>query len=575
MGYRVSALAEAYAAEYADKSGVLSAMIDKQATRANEYPITRKQARAIGREAAGATREAAADFAALSAQHAHHVTEYQLRQQTAHHGIAYPESEYGRHCEVARLTDVGWWSRKIRPADWRKYETQRLRLGEVRQFVSDEIARARQWHRRAIRQQLENLFLVRDDGEALITMAQASDASVANPALRRAEMIVRAKGLARWRANQGFTWTFATITAPSKYHRMRTEGGRLVPNPRWQGATPRDTQNYLVAVWARIRAKLARLSIDWSAFRTVEPHADGTPHWHLCIFVPMHRRAELCEVLRHYALEEDGDEAGASKHRCTFEHYDGPADDAAAIADRCIAYLIAYVSKNIDGAVGDAGGAAGNALDSREGVTVDLGPAVEAAARVEAWATLWGIRQFAEIGGGPVTAYRELRRIRQPFADEDAEAVRQKADAGDYAGFIGEAHRRQLELWTQTTEERLVAEGGPEGIDGRQASPELADLAIAKGLLNQWGEPVRRWVLGVAAAGKRFLTRNHSWRIVDSSGVEAIAVERATAAYWRAAAFAVTRKITDKPGVTERLVALAPGFFFSRAAPPRALDLCK
>ena len=550
-------LAAVYQTEDAQRGATLSAMIDRQEIRAKVYPVTRKQAQALAKECATAARESQEDTGALHAM-------------CDRWRIEYPASDYGRHCEVARLTDAGWWARKIRPADWRQYETQQLRLGNVTQYVSDEIAKARQWHRAAIRQQLENLFLIRDDHQAIITMAQASDAGTANPAIRRAEMIVRAKGLARWRAAQGFTWTFVTITAPSKYHRMRTVNGKQVQNGKWDGATPRETQKYLCAVWARIRAALQRSAVEWSCFRTVEPHADGTPHWHLCLFVLPENLPAVRAIFRKHALAEDGTEPGADLHRCTFEDYAGPADDAAAVADRCIAYLIAYVSKNIDGDRVSGGSARDT---DNEGQRIDIGAATESAARVEAWATLWGIRQFAELGGSQaVTAYRELRRLREAVPDSDVEAVRAPADGADYCAFIEQARQRDLELWTQTTRQRLIVEAAHLDINGREASPALAELATEKNLFNKYGEPVRRWIFGIVADGKRWLTREHAWTCTDAAGVERIAADKAAAAYFRKVGETMAADRLHWPDAVDSLLALAPGFLFLRAPPARALD---
>lgn len=489
------------------------------------------------------------------------------------HGIEYPASDYGHAPEVARLSDVSWWGKRLRVKDWREYEARQIRMGMVTRYVSDGIAQVRTWHRQQTRELLQRIYAVKDDGATFLTLAELAEKSVSNPIIRRAEMITRAKGLATWRRAQGFTWTFVTLTAPSAYHRMTTRGGGHAHNPRWNGSTPRDTQQYLCAVWARIRAKLAREGIDWSGLRTVEPHSDGTPHWHLCLWCHPADLEAIKDTVRHYALAEASHEPGAQQHRATFEDW-RPAD--GDMVDRCIAYLIAYVSKNLDGRAGI------EATDSRDGHTVDLGDSVEAAARVEAWATTWGIRQFQEIGGGPVTAWRELRRLRDPLADDELEPLRAAADGGQYALFLPAARAAGLEVWAETSRERLRTEADAAGVPFAP-SPELADLALAREVFNKWGEPCRRWVRGVQAAvpsadgmgppqRRRLTTRTNVWAIVSAAEIEARALAGAVAAYWRAAATVATRYSLE---AEERAVALAPGFFFSRAAPPRALDPCQ
>lgn len=550
-----------------DKSAAAASLLKRLNLRTVEYPINRSDAK---KRAATVSREAmrAADDPA------------ELNALCESHGVEYPVSKYGRHCEVERLKDAGWWGRKIRVSDWRAYERQQLNLGLVRHFVSDEIAQARTWHRAAIAELLESLTAVRDDGAAIMTLKNLADTSTSNPAHRRAEMIVRAKGLARWRAQQGYTWTFATLTAPSKYHRLRTENGRLVANPKWEGATPRETQAYHNRVFARIRAALQRAGVKWSAFRTVEPHADATPHWHLCVFCLPADLQQIKTIFLRYALQEDGTERGAAEHRCKFEDYRPERGGSVEeMADRCIAYLIAYVSKNIDGlktVTGEAQAAA-DSFDIVDGQRVELGPAVESARRVEAWATLWGIRQFQELGGGPVTAYRELRRLREPLADSEIETARAAADAGNYGEFIAATRQIDLELWSETTRDRLAVAATAAGIPANTATQELADIAIQQGLLNRWGEPCRRWVRGVRAMGRTVLTKMHTWTIVDQDGLERIALSRALAKCAAAMVPLATSRYygPEEALAHERALALAPGFFFSRAAPPRALDLCQ
>ncbi len=72
-----------------------------------------------------------------------------------------------------------------------------------------------------------------------------------------------------------------TITAPSRFHSVHSKGGFV---SRWDGNTPQDTQRYLCGVWAKARAAIA-CGIHVFGFRVVEPHHDGTPHWHMLLFM--------------------------------------------------------------------------------------------------------------------------------------------------------------------------------------------------------------------------------------------------------------------------------------------------
>lgn len=101
-------------------------------------------------------------------------------------------------------------------------------------------------------------------------------------------------------------------------------------------------------------------------------------------------------VLRKYALQDSGDEPGAAQRRCDFKLIDKSKGTAAG-------YIAKYVAKNIDGE---------HVGDDLEGC-----PATESAKRVEAWAATWRVRQFQQVGGAPVTVWRELRKVRAMPAD--------------------------------------------------------------------------------------------------------------------------------------------------------------
>nr|WP_051682461.1 replication endonuclease [Hydrogenovibrio marinus] len=108
------------------------------------------------------------------------------------------------------------------------------------------------------------------------------------------------------------------------------------------GHTPLEAQNYLNNIWQRIRAKLDREGIRIYGFRVAEPNHDGTPHWHLLIFVNVNESKALVEIFHHYALLEDPEEKGAKEHRLTVTKIDPTKGSATG-------YIAKYISKNIDG----------------------------------------------------------------------------------------------------------------------------------------------------------------------------------------------------------------------------------
>lgn len=314
-----------------------------------------------------------------------------------------------------RLLDPDWWRHHVRKTAARNVEAAAINLGMVSRvaglYASDEAVKRRSGQRKRNAEILAGILASNDQGQSY-TLQDLANLGVSNPAIKRMELMTRIAGFDAYAVEKGHDAEFLTFTAPSKYHARHHISGR--ENPNFNGYTPAQTQAYFCKMWARVRAKLHREEIYIYGFRVAEPHHDGTPHWHMMMFCDPKHTARVREIMRAYALKEDGEEVGADIHRFKSEAIDRKRGSAAG-------YIAKYISKNIDGhAVGeDWEAVAGN--DS----------AIDTARRVDAWSSTWGIRQFQQIGGQSVTIWRELRRVDvETIESEVFKAVAQAADVG-------------------------------------------------------------------------------------------------------------------------------------------------
>ncbi|ECZ5908938.1 replication endonuclease, partial [Salmonella enterica] len=319
---------------------------------------------------------------------------------------------------AGRLQAEKWWLGKLKRIHDRWREHLMIAAGYVSKQASPKCSEPclKEW----LAQQKANMAWLhkmeledKDTGERSPLIDKVL-ASTSNPRIARMELTTRAAGFQDIADEMGLIGMFFTLTAPSSYHSTRIKDGKR--NDKYNGASPRKTQKYLCRVWSRVRAAWQRRGIRTFGFRTVEPHHDGTPHWHMVLWFKPEDLEKATTVFREYALEEDGDEPGAEDYR-----FEAVQEDKNR--GRAVGYIVKYISKNIDG----------HGLDGE--VDKETGkPLKEEARRVKAWASRWNIRQFQQIGGAPVTIWRELRRLgdRELVLSPEVEAVRAVADASDW-----------------------------------------------------------------------------------------------------------------------------------------------
>lgn len=388
------------------------------------------------------------------------------------------ETEAG---ERARYACAKWWRRRLRSLYGSTLEGAAIEARIVHKraepYASEAACERRRGQRARNRAILTELLAI-NEREQECSLQALADLSVSNPQVRRAELMTRIRGFGEYAQAHGDAAMFYTITCPSRMHATKRDGRA---NDRYDGTRPDAAQRYLARQWAKARAELARREIGVYGFRVAEPNHDGTPHWHVLLWCHPNQRGALSAVLRAYALQVDGTEPGARKHRFTAVAIDPEKGSAAG-------YIAKYIAKNIDGKRAD-GTSAGDDLTAP-------GTLASAAARIDAWASTWRIRQFQQIGGPSVTVWRELRRLEA--CDVPAiERARFVADLGDWAGFI-------------------AAMGGPyAGRDAPVRAWTVGALETETGELriNAYGEPAAARVVGVQAAGAQVRTRVHEWRI--------------------------------------------------------------
>lgn len=390
-------------------------------------------------------------------------------------GIDVPDGDkYGVAGVVSRLCDPVWWRRGIRKYLARKVEKHAIELGFVHsragKYASDESLERRVQQKKRNQKLLESIVSTNELGQSF-TLADLASRGVSNPVIKRGELMMRIAGFEAVAKESGHVGEFYTLTCPSKYHARLSSSG--AENPKFEGGlTPRQGQAYLCGVWSRIRAQLLKREhgcIKLYGVRVVEPQHDGTPHWHLLVFMERSQVAAVRAVFRGQALKEDGQEPGALEHRFTAVAIDWGRGSAAG-------YVAKYISKNIDG----------HGLDCDiDGRAID-----DAVRRVDAWASTWGIRQFQFVGGAPVTTWRELRRVE--VGDGGHGIVYDAARAADVADW----------------REYIKIQGGP--VVARK-DLRVRLLRVWSDVLGRYGDARGDITKGVQDAAKSIVTRVHVW----------------------------------------------------------------
>lgn len=340
---------------------------------------------------------------------------------------------------------------------------------------------------------INTVCYLEDDPDTWFTLQELAAKSTSNPMIRRAEMFVRLRAFEDIAKESGHIAMFYTVTTPSRFHVYKD--GEL--NPKWVDAgrpSALAAHHHLMGVTNAFRKDLDKAGIKIYGLRIVEPHHDGTPHNHMLFFIRPEDKIAVTRLLRNHALSDSPNEPGATKYRFKAETINWNKGSA-------VGYVAKYLSKNIDG----------------ENISADKGTALDgksASSAVVAFNRIQGIRQFQFYGGPSVTVWREMRRFREEFKEDDAvilgnelsqdehfvlETIRKAADDGDFKRFI-------------------MAMGG---VFVRRNDQEVKAVYAKKvnvdGLFRQtrYGDEMNAAIHGIMFKGKEIQTRFKDWKFAN------------------------------------------------------------
>ncbi|EFE9096146.1 replication endonuclease [Escherichia coli] len=339
---------------------------------------------------------------------------------------------------VMRLSCATWWNSQLRHLRdiWREELLRAAGLvsRKTSVYISHEALLDWREKRQRTRDFLKAWDIENEEGERF-SLEDIYWAGLSNPRNRRNEMMACVRGMEQVAEARGDVAFFVTVTAPSRFHSVNDDGSL---NPKYCGATVRDASDYLVyRFFAAVRKAINKVGLGWYGVRTVEPHHDGTPHWHMLVFTSPENEARITEIMRNAAIREDRAELGddiSPRFKC--EKID-PAKGTPA------SYIATYIGKNLDASafMGNDPKTGKPYVDKESGKTM-----AETVENAIGWAALHRIRQFQFFGIPPRQVWRELRRLagqmaRNPTAPQrldhdDIDAILAAADVGCFATYI-------------------------------------------------------------------------------------------------------------------------------------------
>ncbi|WP_299078616.1 replication endonuclease [uncultured Paraglaciecola sp.] len=215
---------------------------------------------------------------------------------------------------------------------------------------------------------------------------------------RFSELYVMCLGMQELATDLGYKALFLTITAPARFHSNPSDG-----HNSWNRSYAKQSHAYINKKWeafgkdlSSCTNKIYKSKGDIFGFRVVEPHRDGTAHWHVLLYVSpknLDKTISLCH--KHFSHS-----AKALKLDVIRTKKEDPK--AAAPTTYMTKYLVKTVA--VKQYIKDI---------KTDG---ERAPENDAMERIDAWRCATGIRAYQKFGIlAGVTKWRFLRKIYKAF----------------------------------------------------------------------------------------------------------------------------------------------------------------
>lgn len=220
------------------------------------------------------------------------------------------------------------------------------------------------------------------------------------------ELYVMNLGMQHLAEELGYKAVFLTITAPAEFHPNPTSGKHS-----WNGCYAKDAHLFINKKWEAFGKdlssktnKIFKSKGDLFGFRVVEPHKDGTPHWHILMYVdPKHVNKTIKLCYKHFSH---------SYKALKVELIRPKSEDPNAASPT--SYMTKYLVKSI------------GLKDYIKDIKADGEDVAEynALEKIDAWRSATGIRAYQKFGIlAGVTKWRFLRKMYNAYHTQQARVI--------------------------------------------------------------------------------------------------------------------------------------------------------